>query len=84
MSTWYHESLFHRYEPDLLTVISLRLSGAYSDLTIICGHFEGKVHKCIVCPQSDFFKKACESGRWKVSSAVKVPRISCLYTDRRG
>jgi hypothetical protein len=54
-----------------LTGISLRLSGAYSDLTIRCGHFEAQVHKCVVCPQSEFFRKACESGRWKVSTMLE-------------
>ncbi|KAI7394256.1 hypothetical protein KC328_g6227 [Hortaea werneckii] len=46
-------------------LLNLRLGSRYSDLTIVCGSFEAKVHKCIVCPQSEFFEKACETGRWK-------------------
>ncbi|KAI6809619.1 hypothetical protein KC342_g18313 [Hortaea werneckii] len=46
-------------------LLNLRLGSKYSDLTIVCGSFEAKVHKCIVCPQSEFFEKACETGRWK-------------------
>jgi hypothetical protein len=61
-------SLPRRCKSLSLTASSLRLSGAYSDLTITCGALEAKVHKCIVCPQSEFFKKACENGRWKVNA----------------
>jgi hypothetical protein len=38
--------------------------------------------KCIVCPQSTFFKNACEKGRWKVGSiaasgqSVHVSQVS--------
>jgi hypothetical protein len=60
-------SFSRRCRSFLLTAFSLRLSSTYSDLTITCGKFEAKVHKCIVCPQSEFFKKACENGRWKVN-----------------
>ncbi|KAF4342499.1 btb poz domain protein [Fusarium beomiforme] len=37
-------------------------TGDYSDLVIICGGVRYKVHKAIVCPQSRFFKAACDSG----------------------
>lgn len=36
-----------------------------ADLTIKCGSQEWKVHKAIVCPQSEFLQKAC-SGEFKV------------------
>ena len=53
-------------------------SGAYSDLTIRCGDGrEFKVHKDIVCPQSQFFAKAVEEGRFKVSHFL---RFELLYT----
>jgi hypothetical protein len=45
----------------------LREGGAYPDLTIKCGDTEFQVHKCIVCPQSKFFRNACEKQKWKVS-----------------
>ncbi|KAK6512598.1 hypothetical protein TWF481_001482 [Arthrobotrys musiformis] len=36
-------------------------SGNYSDFTIICGSKEWKVHRAIICPQSEYFKTLCES-----------------------
>ncbi|KGO76758.1 Uncharacterized protein PITC_091120 [Penicillium italicum] len=41
---------------------SIRLDPRYSDLIIACGDEEYAVHKCIVCPRSDFFAKACDDG----------------------
>ncbi|KAJ6191082.1 hypothetical protein N7519_001103 [Penicillium mononematosum] len=41
---------------------SIHLDHKYSDLTIVCGDKEYAVHKCIVCPRSDFFAKACDGG----------------------
>ncbi|OQE23475.1 hypothetical protein PENFLA_c011G02736 [Penicillium flavigenum] len=41
---------------------SIHLDPKYSDLTIVCGDKEYAVHKCIVCPRSDFFAKACDGG----------------------
>ncbi|KAF5620788.1 kelch 4 [Fusarium sp. NRRL 52700] len=35
--------------------------GDYSVLVIICGQARHKVHKAIICPQSAFFKAACDS-----------------------
>ncbi|KAI1191525.1 hypothetical protein F5B17DRAFT_382209 [Nemania serpens] len=34
-------------------------SGDYSDLTIMCNGKNYQVHKCIICPRSDFFAAAC-------------------------
>ena len=40
-------------------------SGKYSDLTLKCGSRSWKVHKSVLCLQSDFFAKACD-GTFKV------------------
>ena len=37
-------------------------SGKLSDLTVTCGGQQFLVHKAIVCSQSPFFDKACNSG----------------------
>lgn len=49
-------------------------TGDHSDLVLRCT--DGKifnVHKAIVCAQSDFFSRACQSGRFKVSLDKQRP-----------
>jgi len=45
---------------------SLYGSEKYSDLTVVCGTDQNartfKLHRAVVCPQSDFFDKACSGG----------------------
>ncbi|KAG6986522.1 multicopper oxidase abr1 [Physcia stellaris] len=45
-------------------------SGDYSDLTIVCGKSEFKVHRAIVCPQSGFFSAACKEGFKETSTGT--------------
>lgn len=40
----------------------IKESGEYSDLTIVAGKVEFKVHRAIVCSQSGFFKVACKKS----------------------
>ncbi|CZT14443.1 uncharacterized protein RCC_00420 [Ramularia collo-cygni] len=42
--------------------IALFNNSQYSDLTVICDDSSWKVHKCIVCPRSAYFAKACDGG----------------------
>jgi hypothetical protein len=58
----------------------LRDYGAYSDLTIRCGDAEFRVHRCIVCPQSTFFRNACEKQKWKVSDIANVALVALAQT----
>lgn len=44
-------------------------TGKYTDLKLVCGEMELKVHRAVVCTQSDFFDKACSSD-FKVSREV--------------
>lgn len=37
-------------------------SSKYSDLTIHCGSDVYKLHRVVICPRSDFFAAACDSG----------------------
>ncbi|EGX54029.1 hypothetical protein AOL_s00004g62 [Orbilia oligospora ATCC 24927] len=37
-------------------------SGKYSDFTVICGPKEWKVHRAIICPQSEYFSTVCDSS----------------------
>ncbi|OCL12363.1 hypothetical protein AOQ84DRAFT_386177 [Glonium stellatum] len=41
----------------------LLVSGSFSDLTILCGPNEHKVHKAVICPRSEFFNAACRFGK---------------------
>ncbi|KAG9647929.1 hypothetical protein KCU95_g15647, partial [Aureobasidium melanogenum] len=54
--------------------------GDHADLTITCGSDTYKVHKAIVCSQSEFFKLACRKhtdfgGEFKEaqSSIIEIP-----------
>ena len=40
----------------------LLISEKYSDLTVSCGVRSWKVHKAVVCTQSEFFASACDRG----------------------
>ncbi|KAK6332981.1 hypothetical protein TWF718_010807 [Orbilia javanica] len=37
-------------------------SGKYSDFTIKCGSKEWKVHRAVICPQSEYFRIVCDSN----------------------
>ncbi|KAK4549102.1 hypothetical protein LTR36_007558 [Oleoguttula mirabilis] len=37
-------------------------SGKYSDITVVCGKRKWKLHKSILCTQSDYFAKACDGS----------------------
>ncbi|KJZ72116.1 hypothetical protein HIM_08489 [Hirsutella minnesotensis 3608] len=50
----------------------LLLNDKYSDLTLHCGGQDFKVHRAIVCMQSTFFAKACDSG-FLVRDAITLP-----------
>lgn len=48
---------------------SLYRTGKYSDLEVRCGDLVAKVHKNIVCAQSEWFSCAVEEGRFLVSTS---------------
>ncbi|KAJ5464768.1 uncharacterized protein N7458_000454 [Penicillium daleae] len=48
-------------------------SAEYSDMTIICGNVVFHAHKLIVCPQSEYFKKACSSGFQEATEPIRLP-----------
>ncbi|GES66819.1 BTB/POZ domain protein [Aspergillus terreus] len=52
------------------------LPDRYSDLTIVCGDREFPAHRLVVCPQSEYFARACD-GKFKESSG----RIEIHDTD---
>ncbi|KAF2841109.1 hypothetical protein M501DRAFT_1013924 [Patellaria atrata CBS 101060] len=55
----------------LSSIASLFTSGNYSDFTVICGSETYKVHKAVICPQSEFFQKTFE-GNFKESESNSV------------
>jgi hypothetical protein len=60
-----------------MSISRLRNNGAYSDLTLKCGDAESRVHEWIVCPQSTFYRNACEKQKWKVSDISNKQRPKC-------
>ena len=53
-----------------LPACSFFKSEEFSDLTVTCGPCHFKVHKVIVCSQSQYFRTACQAGRFKVRSIL--------------
>ncbi|RMZ15102.1 hypothetical protein D0862_01829 [Hortaea werneckii] len=51
-----------------LAVSRLWEDRTHADLTIECHPRQWKVHKAILCSRSDFFKAACQPGRFKEGS----------------
>ena len=56
----------------------------YSDLTIVCGERRFRVHKVIVCTQSEFFRAACEKGAFVVSISLRRCTASAEYYCQEG
>jgi hypothetical protein len=53
-------------------------SGQYSDFVISCGTDEYKVHRAIICTQSEFFASACAG--FEVSSRPRTDSGSIILT----
>lgn len=60
---------FQSIESPINFLCRLKTSADYFDLTITCGGKEFKVHRAVVCSQSDFFDAACK-GSFKVRTAI--------------
>ncbi|KAL5866439.1 hypothetical protein ACKVWM_011663, partial [Pyricularia oryzae] len=41
---------------------SLRVSGDYSDMTVVCGDDTYHVHKAVICPRSKYFETVLKAG----------------------
>ena len=54
----------------ITNLVRLHLSEQYTDLTIVCGDTELKVHRAIVCPQSEFFRAACQEPGFLVMCSL--------------
>ncbi|PNS20447.1 hypothetical protein CAC42_5897 [Sphaceloma murrayae] len=54
---------------------ALRSTSEYTDLTIKCGLNYYKVHKAVVCPQSDWFRAACRPDGFQegMGNVVELP-----------
>lgn len=53
-------------------------SGQYSDLTIVSGMREFKVHKVVVCGRSEWFEKAMKEDAFMVTSSVAFVKTDLL------
>ncbi|KAF1982460.1 hypothetical protein K402DRAFT_195539 [Aulographum hederae CBS 113979] len=54
-------------------------SGQFSDLTIRGGGEEWKAHKVVMCPQSEYFAKACASLETSSSNVIDLGDNLDLY-----
>nr|OQO09832.1 hypothetical protein B0A51_17540 [Rachicladosporium sp. CCFEE 5018] len=78
-------------KPKVTSHGELLSTGNFADFVIVCGEKEWKVHKAIICPQSEYFTKAFngqynegKSGRIDLSSddeAALNEFIKYLYTN---
>jgi hypothetical protein len=57
------------------SLASLLFADKYSDLTIACGGRTFQAHRAVVCSQSAFFAKACDSGFKVPSSSHQRHRV---------
>jgi BTB/POZ domain len=65
----------HPLKPGLTNLSRFLETGQYSDFTIRCKGHERNAHKAIICGQSGFFKRLCESG-FKVSKKRSYPSFT--------
>ncbi|OJJ75276.1 hypothetical protein ASPBRDRAFT_53205 [Aspergillus brasiliensis CBS 101740] len=56
----------------LLSFLSIIRNGIYSDVEIKCHSSTFRVHRCIICPQSEFFEKALCGAFQEAKSNVVV------------
>ena len=53
--------------------LTLLETGDYHDFVLKAGGRSFKVHRCIICPQSDVLKVLCD-GPWKASTDTSARR----------
>lgn len=67
-------------EKDFKILQFLLDTGKYTDLRLECGEIELKVHRSIVCAQSEFFDAACHSGFKVCVNSIGPIQIRALKT----
>ncbi|GKZ97837.1 hypothetical protein AnigIFM59636_001428 [Aspergillus niger] len=63
-------------------VSDLFLSSTWSDLTIVCGDVVFPAHKCVVCPQSGYFSRACNSSFIESSGKIVIEELEPIYLEK--
>ncbi|OJD14598.1 hypothetical protein ACJ73_09065 [Blastomyces percursus] len=62
-------------EDELIKAL-IRETGQYSDVTVTSKNKRYYLHRCIICPRSDFFQAAC-NGKFKEAKTGEI----CLDDD---
>jgi hypothetical protein len=63
--------------------LKLLQSGDFSDFTILCRDQEFRVHRVVICAESDFFITMCKSAFKVLSSMIHTCSVHLLTAPRR-
>ncbi|PYH30200.1 BTB/POZ domain-containing protein [Aspergillus neoniger CBS 115656] len=63
-------------------ISDLFLNSTWSDLSIVCGDVVFPAHKCVVCPQSGYFSRACNRSFIESSGKIVIEDLEPIYLEK--
>ncbi|PYI07400.1 hypothetical protein BO78DRAFT_282698, partial [Aspergillus sclerotiicarbonarius CBS 121057] len=60
----------------------LFLSTKWSDLTIVCGDKTFPAHRCVVCPQSSYFARACDGNFKESCGNIEIKDVKPILVEK--
>ncbi|KAL5362044.1 hypothetical protein BJX96DRAFT_166365 [Aspergillus floccosus] len=61
---------------------SFHLNNRFSDITIVCRDKVFPAHRVVVCPQSDYFARACEGGFKESSGNIEISDTEPILIEK--